>query len=147
MRPCKNPFDTDNFTVVQEVAASPAVATNYIGAVPVNARSTLAMISFRIVADANAANRYCEIQLHRGSDVYILGNSLHAQALSEDRTYLGFHGCVNPSITGDLKYLFGLPDIPLFLEGDTVRIIVTGIQAGDQLSDVKLTWKVWPYEQ
>lgn len=147
MRPSVNPFDINNFTVVPEVAASPAAAANYIGAVPVNARSTLALMSFQLVTDANAADRVCEIQLHRGADVYILSTSLIAQVASKTFKYLGYHG-QNPTFATYVDtYPLALPDIPLFLEDDTVRIIAHSIQAADQLSAIRLTWKVWPYEQ
>lgn len=147
MRPYVNPFDVNNFTVVPEIGASPAAAASYIGAVPVNARSTLSLLSCQLVTDANAANRYIEVQLHRGADVYILAHSFSPQVTGITRSYVAFPGCSVPSVTGGDRFCFSLPDIPLFLEGDTVRIIVVNIQAADQLSAIRLTWKVWPYEQ
>lgn len=147
MRASTNPFGINNFTVVPEIGASPAAATNYIGAVPVNARSQLVLISFQLVTDANAANRVCEIQLHRGADVYVLANSAYAHEASKTFKYLAFPHCELAVGTLIDTYFFSIPDVPLFLENDTIRIIVASIQAADQLSAIRLTWKIWPYEQ
>lgn len=147
MRPSVNPFDINNFAVVPEIGGSPAAATNYIGAVPVNARSQLVLLSFQLVTDANVVNRVCEVQLHRGADVYILGNSAYAHVASKTFKYLAFpHSDLAMGTVID-TYFFPIPDLPLFLEGDTIRIIVQSIQAADQLSAIRLMWKIWPYEQ
>lgn len=147
MRPYVNPFDVNNFTVVQEIGASPAAGASYIGAVPVNARSQLSLVSCELATDANAANRYIELQLHRGADVYIFANSFVPHSASKTWKYLGFVAADLPTVTVYNTVTFPIPEIPLFLEGDTVRIIVLLVQAADQLDDIRLTWKVWPYEQ
>lgn len=147
MRPYTNPFDIGNFTIESGVVASPAAASNYIGAVPVNARSQLALLTFALATDANAANRFCEIQLHRGADVYILDDSFVPQVASKAYAYVAHPHATRPTAVLSATVSFPLPDIPLFLEGDTVRIVVHNIQAADQLSAIRMTWKIWPYEQ
>lgn len=147
MRPYVNPFDVNNFAVELVVGASPAAAANYVGAVPVNARSQLSLLSCQLVADANVANRFIEIQLHRGANVYVLGHSFTAHVATNTLKYLAFAGAGAPFSTVNDSYLFNLPDVPMFLENDTVRIVVVNIQAADQLSAIRLIWKTWPYEQ
>ncbi len=147
MRPCKNPFDTDNFTLEMLIGASPAAGATYVVAAPVNARSQLSVLSFQLVSDANVASRYSQIELHRGADVYVLGHSFSPQVANATRQYLSFPTASLPSVAAGDTFIFAIPDVPLFLEGDALHVIIRNIQATDQLSAIRLSWKIWPYEQ
>lgn len=147
MRPYVNPFDVNNFTLYRQIVANPAVGASMTAAVPVNARSMLGLLSCQLDTDANAVNRYLEIQLDDGVNVYVLAHSFSAQAASLTRGFVAFPGCGIPSVQAGNRFLFSLPDIPLFLEGNAIRITIVNIQVGDQLSAIRLVWKIWPYEQ
>lgn len=147
MRPYVNPFDINNFTVIPIIGNSPAAGAPYIGTAPVNARSQLALISCQLVTDVNVADRFIELQLHRSGNVYPISHSFTKQTANTTRKYLSFVGSGVPFSTTDNSSIFSLPDVPLFLEGDTIVIAIVNIQAADQINTVRSTWKVWPYEQ
>ena len=147
MRPYVNPFDINNFTIVHEIPANPAVATNFVGAAPVNARSLLSLISLKLITDANVANRFIELQLNRGVNATVFAHAFYTHIASKTYKYIAFAGNVLPSGTVYDTVHFPLPDLSLFLEGDSIQASVLNVQVGDQLSDIRLIWKVWPYEQ
>lgn len=142
-----NPFDSFNFTIYKQDGVNPSAGASYAVSVPVNARSAIALVNFQLVSDANAANRQISAQHYRAGVTSVISHTAAPQIASKTLQYVWSSGLTMITIMPTVGVLIYLPDIPIFLEGDELRFIIDGIQVGDQLSNVRLYWKVWPYEQ
>lgn len=145
MRPYVNPFDVNNFGIIMKVRGNPAAGALISDPGPANARSTLALVSFKLVTNANVADRSILIRLTHAANVYLLGATSFVHAASTTMDYLGGIGMSHPFLATFSSFCFSLIDCPLISGTETTEITVDNIQVGDQLSDIRFIYKVWPY--
>lgn len=105
--------------------------------------STLVCLSFQLATDANAANRIVDILNSDGSTARIINGPL-AIVTANTTLLLTYGTTANYKITtSNPRYDHGLPlDIFVPAAGN-ITIQVTGIQAGDQISEITSWWKIF----
>ena len=123
---------------VQNIPA-PAAGSDLSFTIPHNQHWRIISLSFRLLADANVANRLPRIQLQARSGTVVFTTLPAAfQTASQDRRY----------IMGAFGFDFGTTDptfraIPCpvdFVAADDFTLVTntTGLQVGDQFSDIRL---------
>lgn len=123
---------TDRLPLI-EVLGTPAPGAGYSGAITDVTLFPINLVGFRLVTDANAANRTVTVSFTSGTTVLATAGSTTAQAASLTCDYAF-------SLGGNIQQVptagwFALP-LPNFAapSNTVMAITVTNIQAGDQLS-------------
>jgi len=142
-----NVFDRDVFTVYIQEPSAPAAGAVAVISSPNNQRAQLVGAAFRLVTDANAANRYAIIERAEAPVNQRIGVSQIAHTAGTTAYYTAIVGAPPDTGTNPPLHMVPLIDSPLFFEGDAMRINIYNIQAGDQIDQIILTWHLWPYSQ
>lgn len=130
------------------LGANPAAATDFSYLVPAYRQVELVAANFTLTTDANAADRYVSILITKAgqSKVKALTAIAHtaSKAIRYSFAYTGA-GVIDMSAAGQIQ-------VPLFrrfraLPGDTINIIASAKQVGDQFSSIFLTVNSWITEQ
>lgn len=118
--------------------ASPAVATGFAYRVPGSEAQRVFTVSFVLVTDANVAARIARVEfLNASSDVFAAVASPFTQAASKTTRYT-FGVGMQQYGANDAAFI-GAPIPDLFLrDGLSLRVAVTAIQAGDQISGISV---------
>lgn len=101
-------------------------------------------VTFRLVTDANAANRFVRVEADDGSGTIYSRNGF-AQAVTAGTTaFFTFQGSRGSSDWNANNEAY-LPLQPLlFAPGHKLLISIAGVQAGDQLSQIALMFERFP---
>lgn len=130
-------YNREGKAVLDIPVAAPAAQADWGYTVGASEKVEIQSIRFRLVADGNAANRQCSIQVDDGNDA-------------------NYHIFLTPAVnvtagqTKDIFYLAGFPisynrDAGMIVEpmpplvlsaGQRIRSNTTGLQVGDQYSDI-----------
>lgn len=139
-----NPLDINVFDIFSRTATNPSAGANFSLAVLPRAREQLIYISFKLITDANAANRLIQIGALINSIPFYTSNAGTAEIASRDYDYY-FNIGIGSSFTGGSTDDVNAPlNAQFFLEDDdTITITITDIQVGDQISDIRLVSKLW----
>lgn len=99
-------------------------------------------ITFRLQTDANAANRYARILFNDGTRDVIFVQPMHVQTTGLTRDHNFFIGASNCQLLiGGTQYQSSLPSHLWFKDNGTVASSVAGMQAGDQLSNIAISYQ------
>jgi len=123
--------------------AAPAAGANFTTTLDVNFQSLIHAITFRLVTDANAANRYPGISFtYPTGEVFIFMPGTAITASTTANVYLlpGLGTAV--SYTAN-RYCSGLPTDFYVPRGTVVASYIANIQAGDQLSVMSVVLRRW----
>lgn len=135
---------TEQSTVTPGVggaAVVPAAGANYTLTLTRYDWWRLIGVSFTLVSDSNAANRFVQIQYPGGDGVLMLADQAgYAHVASKTVQYYGaLDGLIVQDTATNVSASFRLSG--LWLEaGRAVTIAVLGKQVGDQLSAIRLTF-------
>lgn len=104
----------------------------------------LVSVVFKLTTDANAANRYCTVE-YQGDNGNAFSVNAAAVVVTASTTNQRFAGSAD---RGTSEWNTGtdvlFPLAPIFLHGgDTVKINVGSVQAGDQLSAIELVFDMF----
>jgi len=138
--------DNTVFDLPMEEGVDPAAGAQFAVALPLNCRTQIMSVSFHWVSAAAAANRYIRVQAESGGVALWYSNYIPAVIINE---------------VLDFSFVAGGPPSPLIAPAGTfiqvgfgqglindaqqvVRINVTNINAGDQISDVWIQYRRWP---
>lgn len=147
MKPYVNPFDVNNFSLLHQAIANPAAGADYSGSSPPNSRSQLVLASFEFTSDANVASRYIYLQHDRAGTRTEIAHAWYGHVASKTYKYYAQHTFPITLSSPAEAIMFGLPNLPLWLQADTLFVRALNKQATDQFSNIRLIWKLWPYQQ
>lgn len=142
-----NPIDTAIFDILTIAPVNPAAGASLSIAVNLNARWQLISVEFVLVTDANAADRLITIEGDDGTDEFYGSAPTGPQTASQNIRYRGNTGIGQPFQMGTAGRI-GFPlNTNFFLNtGDTLDILIGGIQVADQISDIVFRVKQWIVE-
>lgn len=127
---------------VQHVnVAAPAAGAQWTWTIDPSAQSEILAIYFSLVCDATVANRYVSVHFtDAGANSCYRTNPPVAQTAGQTRAYFGAIGAVIPAVPYPNALQINLPSD--FIMGPLYNLtsIVDGMVAGDQFSDVWITY-------
>jgi hypothetical protein len=140
--PLERPYDADYSHEVVTIG-SPAVATGFTHVVPGASRQRIVGVSFVLVADANAANRIARVEYLNaaGAVMFAVAAPFTVTANITSRLNFGI-GIQQFGANAAAQIGAGLPAFKLNA-GLAIRVAVTAIQAGDQISGASLFVDQW----
>lgn len=142
-----NPFNLAIFNFHWSQVNAPGAGSNQtIGAVA-NCRSELVSASFTYTADANPANRLIRVVATHGLYPITIGGMDIAITANDVREVIISQGITNSVTFGADVVMIAIPSFPFLLEGDTININVSNIQATDTIGITRFCMKTWAYEQ
>lgn len=119
----------------------PAADNEILETVPARRRWRLISIRFKLITDANVANRIVTLTIDDGTNNLLTIPSDTAQTASLTR-YYHYHLQPVPQFLIDAIFSLPLPD--LFLAaGFRIQTLTTGLQAGDDFSVIQLLVEEW----
>lgn len=139
-----NPLDVNVFDIITIEVPNPGAANNLGLGVNINARWHILSCTFTFATDANAANRLITV----GGDDTSVGFSQTmpdtAQAANLAILYHFNIGIGHPYNGGDATRLICPLNRELILrQTDSFNIIISNMQAGDQISNASVRFKQW----
>lgn len=125
--------------------AAPAAGASYTYIVKPWDRMRLVFCTFTLATDANAANRYTTIEYPGPDGVSVLadGATVVLTANTAAQRFIGAYQRGTAEWNTNTDVFFPLSGIWLEV-GRTIVINVANVQAGDQLSKIRLTFDVTP---
>lgn len=136
-------FNTTDSIWVDQVETNPAVGIQKALIISAYFKYEMANISFDFVTDANAAVRTIYIQHQRSTYMPTIGASGYAHPASTTKHYCGFPGAPHDITGGGSVITFPIAKYPYVIPGELVNLMCNNIQVGDQLSNIRVTWKTW----
>lgn len=129
---------------VAKSVSDPAVATDFSMTLSSGFIYRIQAVFMKLVTDANAANRYPAVVFKDGTvyDFVIIPSVAIAANTTARITAMSGLG-ITAHLTSNY-YNFALPT-EMYLKGGTeIESLVRSIQAGDQLSDIRIYYHTWP---
>jgi hypothetical protein len=124
--------------------ASPAVATGFTHTFPKSEVTRVVSVSFVLVADGNAANRICRVEYLKTEGIVFFAVAAPFTVTAGVTSRLNFGiGVQQFGANAAAQIGAALPDFEL-QGGCSVRVAVTAVQAGDQISAASLFVDQWP---
>lgn len=141
--PTPNPLNENHFQPCRTTTADPAAGAPATIARPAASHVLLQHLTFTLVTDANAANRLVWLSLNDLIITLPLGSSCSPHQANATWRYIA-----SPipllNMAGALYFRYvPLPPIRSFAKMDTWHINVENIQAGDQISDIYASFRLW----
>ncbi len=139
----RSQIHTNIFNLFTDSVANPAAGSGTTFTTLQNQRLELISMFLTLVTDANVANRIVRIHMPGlASDPVFPAHNV--QAASTTIQYVFMTGGVNVDHSGTNNVMYNIMPINFFSEaGFPIRIDVSNIQVGDQLSNIALTFKRW----
>lgn len=139
-----NPFNTNIFLVASFSLANPAAGANFSYPVPANTRMEILGVTLTLINDANVGNRLVQIHGYDGTAAFQYGEASGVQVASATAYYSAAPngGNLHTAAT-DSIYCITLPSPFILNYGDSLRSTICSIQAGDQISAIRIRAKVW----
>lgn len=142
-----HPLDQTVFDLPTETPGDPGAGNQFTVNLPANCRAELTLVTFHWVSSAVAANRYIRIQVDLAGLAIWYATYIPAALINE------IH---------DFAFVAGGPPSPLVAPGgqykqigfgrglandavQTLRIAVTNMQGGDNITDIFYQYKRWPF--
>lgn len=141
----RSPLDQACFTALPLAYPDPAAGAGWSCIPPLNRLSTLALFSCTFVADANVATRRFALEFYHAPYYWMLGGCSYSVSASETWYLLAHSNVVLNTAATDYFLFLPLPDLPIITDSMSVSLNVINKQAGDQLSEIRAIWKVWPH--
>ena len=120
----------------------PAAGANFASSVPTGARWRVIAFRCALTADVNAANRNVLARFLEETNVAVISTSGTAITATQVVTLLFGFGYVEHTDTITLTQQRALPNLYL-PEAASIELLVVGIQAGDQLSNINIYVEEW----
>lgn len=143
---------TEQTTIVPGTAGAPvapAAGASYTYTLTRYDRARLVFAAFTVTTDSNVANRYLTLEYLDGAGVAIVADGASV-TVSASTTNQRFVGALNrsPAEWNTNTDVF-FPLCGVWIEaGQRVKLNVAGIQAGDQLSNIRLTFdRLIPWDE
>jgi hypothetical protein len=140
--PLERPYDAD-YSHEPITIGSPPVATGFTHTVPGASRQRIVTVSFVLVADANAANRIARVEYLNAAGAVFFAVAAPFTVTANITSRLNF-GVGIQQFGANAAAQIGASLPPLELNaGLAVRVAVTAIQVGDQISGASLFVDQW----
>lgn len=123
--------------------STPAAAAEISETVPTGARWELLAIRFRLVTDANVANRAVSLVLDDGTNLYFHSSMNVNQTAGVTWNYAFVQGFGNPAISQISALMAVIPANNRLGAGHRIRTSSTLLQAGDQFGIVQYLVREW----
>lgn len=119
------------------VVPDPAQATDWSITVPAGETWKMTGLTFRYVADANAASRIPKLVVEKNSTDYLLGGTVTSLTANQDKTHITNYNNDDPAANNAITPL--VYPITIILEaGDILKTDTSNMQVGDQISKILL---------
>lgn len=136
-------FNRDTGLYAFETPPNPAVGVRKPLSVPASRLSMISCLSFILTTDANVADRVIFIQGEFPGTVWPIATSGFVQTASLAFEYIAFPGAGHTLAAPTRFVQFSLPDRILIKAGGNYYIDCEDIQAGDQISAIRIVWRSW----
>lgn len=124
--------------------AQPAAGANYTLSIPGQFATRLLAVTFRLVCDANAANRVVTVDYLDGAgNTYASAGAAAVITAGQTQDYFGSLDHGTSEWNTNTPVFFPLIDA-LLMPGRQLQITVANKQAGDQLSRIFKIWERYP---
>jgi len=141
--PTPNSFAENQAIHDTDCPPNPAAGADYNIVKPSASQVQLLHLSFTLTTDANVATRLVWISLESAALAYPLGSSMTHQAAGTALRYIATqHPLLNMGPPPHFRYI-SLPEVRTLWPADTFKINIMNIQVGDQISDLRIHWKLW----
>lgn len=125
----------------------PAVGTNFNFAVPVNVMILPTSVSFVFVTAAGGGTRSVLLATFDGGDNVFITNSTYLHIGGVNRQYIAqAGGNMKDSASGFGFQSLNISSLQYMRFGDSFVSAIEGIQAGDQISNLKIRYMQWIQE-
>jgi len=140
----QHPLDVNIFDMVSVEIPAPAAGSPAGLGIPGQTRILIVAATFRLVTDANGANRTVHMRFTDGTNTILEIGSPAVQTASITRDYNFAIGIGSPYVGAtDDERVVPLPSELYLVTGWDTVINVENIQAGDQLSEIFFTYQRW----
>jgi hypothetical protein len=127
------------------LGAQPAAGANFSLTSPGELGWRLTAVTFRLTADANAANRAVTVDYDNGNGQLFGSNGLAAVFTANQVPVLSFQANIGAAVSNTALQAFA-PLLPVeFARGQKLQINVLNKQAGDQLDRIVIVFERQPY--
>lgn len=129
--------------VWQEVTlgTSPAAGANFALANSGLQDSRLLSVTFKLVTDANAANRYVSVDYNDGNGHLFVRNGIQGAVTAGTTALFSFNSHRTVSEANANNEVFAPLQPALIQSTQSIGINIVNIQAGDQLSQIVMLWE------
>ena len=141
--PTRSSLSNDLFLSNWGVRSNPAAGANSSAAIGQPAQSEILLVTFTLVTDAGVADRVAEINLKSGATNIPLGTSGIAHTASSTFNYIASQNATTNAAGNIDTYTIPLPNLRFFDPDDLLEINIKNIEAGDQLSLIRIYRRMW----
>lgn len=143
----RSAFDLSLFNHHYGPVSPPGVGNNLVITPPINTRAELLLLNFEFVASAAVSDRHLRLYLKRDIyTAYIAGGSPPVVASTTRNIIFSANTPCFDTDHGDTLHI-PMVNLPVVLEGDSIRTSIQNLQVGDKIWCVWVIWKVWTFEQ
>lgn len=129
------------------IGTAPAAGANFSASNDSRFYSRLIACTFTLVTDANVASRYVSLDYQDGNGLTLARNGVQGAVTASTTARFSFDMHRTVSEANANSDVFA-PLVPLFVHaGQLVAITVVGIQVGDQLGTITLTFERFPSDR
>lgn len=138
-----NSFDAATFASFWRVTSDPAPGAEAIIIPPGAAQVQLTLLTFTLVTDGNADNRVAFLTMEDGGISFLLGSAAFFHVASTTFNYICHENVslTSTSVVQDLA--IPIPTFRFIDDTATLKINITDINVGDQISNIRTNWKMW----
>lgn len=139
-----NPLGPNPFDVITLSPANPSAGADFSLDVNANTRWQVTFVGFRLITDANSGTRIIGVHGFDGTDIIYRAMSSATMSVSANSQF-HFNVGIGRSTTGGsaADQIISLNAHLILNIGDSIRITVTNIQVGDQISDIRIRVHQW----
>lgn len=139
-----NSFDSNIYFIDSMAIASPGVGNDWSGNSPNRVQSEILHFHVTLATDANAADRYVHFYLGLLSESPSMGFTIEA-ATASTLHHINFMQGITPYYnSSEGRHFIPIPPGILLDDSNSLNIQLINKQAGDQLSDLNVIFKIWP---
>lgn len=138
-----NTLDLTTYSLDFQRPINPAAGAELSIVPPSGRLLALANIDFQLACDANAADRIVYLDYRLTLFNYRLGSACFPATANSTWHYIAHPNATLNTVSNLQDLCIAIPDLQLFNDNAELYIRVTNIQAGDQISNVRIIWKTW----
>jgi hypothetical protein len=138
------PIDTQIFDIGRTSGTPPGAGNNYTFTVPANARYHILNARYTLSTDANVADRYHVINVSIDGNTHTIGLFDQAQTASL-AWQVSWHSGLSQHVdlTANNLAALSMGQGVILGAGDSLSAQILGLQVGDQITNITLTWRRW----
>ena len=140
----KTAFKGARFQLITGIIADPAVGSSVNWPVPAGSVIEIQSVLFTLDTDATAVNRVACVSCYAGGVIFHQSAAPVPQMESLTRSYSFTVGILPIDYGSDTEFIYSNLACCMFLQPtEEFRIVVSNIQATDQISDIEIRYFQW----